>query len=290
MNPGNSVFHGINGLRYHVRSWGEPRHPKLFLLHGWMDVSASFQFLVDELEREWHVIAPDWRGFGPTQWNQGVYWFPDYLADLNALLDIYSPNQSANLVGHSLGGSAACIYGGVRPQRARRIISLEGFGIPRADPAETPEQYAKWLDEVAHPPQHKSYASFDEVAGRLQKNNPRLTADQAAFLARHWAKQDDSGKIVLVSDPKHKIINATRYRLEEAMACWQAVTAPVLWVYGADSWMRDWLKDSPEQFAERKQAFRHFSESTIADAGHMLHHDQPARVAKVVEDFLSAAP
>jgi pimeloyl-ACP methyl ester carboxylesterase len=289
MKPSASAFHGINGMRYHVRSWGEPGHPKLFLFHGWMDVSASFQFLVDELKRDWHVIAPDWRGFGLTQWNQGTYWFPEYFADLDALLNVFSPDAPANLVGHSLGGNVACVYGGIRPQRVKSIISLEGFGVPRTEIAETAQQYAKWLNEVANPPQFRPYVSFDAVAERLKKNNPRLSDDRARFLARHWAKQESNEKIELLSDPKHKIANAMHYRIDEALVCWRAVTAPVLWVGGADSWIRDWLNESPEQFAERKQAFNIFSEATISDAGHMLHHDQPAEVARVLETFLHYA-
>lgn len=290
MKASNSVFHSINGLRYHVRAWGDPGNPQLFLLHGWMDVSASFQFLVDALRQNWQVIAPDWRGFGLSEWNQGTYWFQDYLADLDALINSYSPNAPANLVGHSLGGSVACIYGGVNPERVRRIISLEGFGIPRNAPIEAPRHYARWLAELSSPPQFKPYASFAEVAARLKKNNPRLTDNQAAFLARHWAKQSNSGKVELLSDPKHKIVNAALYRLEEAMACWKNVTAPVLWVAGSDSWIRDWLKDSPEEFAQRKQAFNNFSECVIPDAGHMLHLEQPGQVAKIIEDFLDLTP
>lgn len=289
MKPSTSTFHSINGLRYHVRSWGEPGHPKLFLFHGWMDVSASFQFLVDELKRDWHVIAPDWRGFGLTQWNQGAYWFPEYFADLDALLNVFSPDAPANLVGHSLGGNVVCIYGGIKPQRVKNIISLEGFGVPRTEIAETAAQYAKWLNEVANPTQFRPYVSFDAVAERLKKNNPRLSDDRARFLARHWAKQESNEKIELLSDPKHKIAHAVRYRIDEALVCWRAVTAPVLWVGGADSWIRDWLNESPEQFAERKQAFNKFSEATIRDAGHMLHHDQPAEVARVIEAFLHHA-
>lgn len=59
MKPSCSRFHRIHGLDYHVREWGEAGRAKLFMLHGWMDVSASFQFLVDGLQREWHVIAPE---------------------------------------------------------------------------------------------------------------------------------------------------------------------------------------------------------------------------------------
>ena len=68
MTPSRSRFLSIRGLRYHLREWGLEGAPKLFMLHGWMDVSASFQFVVDELAADWHVIAPDWRGFGQTEW------------------------------------------------------------------------------------------------------------------------------------------------------------------------------------------------------------------------------
>ena len=77
----------VHGLDLHVREWGTEGAPKLFLLHGWMDVSASFAFLVDALRRDWHVIAPDWRGFGLSSWASHGYEFPDYFADLDALLD-----------------------------------------------------------------------------------------------------------------------------------------------------------------------------------------------------------
>src|SRR3954469_23947014 len=93
MRQSESQFLNIRGLRYHVRTWGDPSHPKLFMLHGWMDVSASFQFLVDALQKDWHVLAPDWRGYGLTEWPQDGYWFHDYLGDLDALLTALSPDQ-----------------------------------------------------------------------------------------------------------------------------------------------------------------------------------------------------
>jgi pimeloyl-ACP methyl ester carboxylesterase len=143
MKPCESHFHQIRNLRYHVRCWGNPQAPALFLLHGWMDVSASFQFLVDCLERPWHVIAPDWRGFGLTEWARDGYWFPDYYADLEALLEIYQPDAPVCLVDHSMGGNVACIYAGVRPQRVARLVSLEGFGAKRTSAADAPQRYAR---------------------------------------------------------------------------------------------------------------------------------------------------
>ena len=135
MKPSTSEFLTLRGRRIHVRLWGAVDAPRLFLLHGWQDFSASFQFLVDGLAREWRCIAPDWRGFGQSQWNNDCYWFPDYLADLDALLDHYSPHEPARIVGHSMGGNAACVYAGVRPARVVRLVTLEGFGLPASDPA-----------------------------------------------------------------------------------------------------------------------------------------------------------
>ncbi len=286
MKPAASDFVDVRGLRYHVRRWGNPQAPRLFLLHGWMDMSASFQFLVDALANDWCVLAPDWRGFGESAWGSGTYLFADYLADLEALLDRYSPDTAANLVGHSLGGNVACIYAGVRPHRVRRAVSLEGFGIQRAQPVEAPERYARWLDEQSTAPRLAAYPSLERVAWRLQKNNPRLTNEKAEFLARHWARSGPDGRFVLKADPRHKMKSPVLYRLEEAMACWRRVRAPVLWIEGGASPIRAWMKEDDAGSAARMQAFAQLRHEIVPGAGHMLHHDAPEAVAALIEDFL----
>jgi len=289
LRTSQSHFHDVRGLRYHVRVWGEPRSPKLFLLHGWMDVSASFQFLVERFKCDWHVIAPDWRGFGLTQWAKEGYWFPDYYADLDALLDIYAPHEAAYVAGHSMGGNIACTYAGIRPQRVRKLVSLEGFGAGRGKPEMAPARYERWLDELREPPGFRPYESFDAVAARLRKNNPRLTADKADYLAQHWAQRLDTGEIVLRFDPRHKIVNPVLNRVEEIIACWRRITCPVLWVVTNEIDLRNWRKDTPDQLNERKRAFRDFREVLLEDSGHMMHHDQPARLAAIIEGFLLQA-
>ena len=102
----------IRGLRYNVRHWGDRDAPRLFLLHGWMDSSSTFQFVVDALRQPWHVIAPDWRGYGASQWLSHPYWFPDYYADLDALLDHYSPTRRH--------GSSATAWAPTSPASTRR--------------------------------------------------------------------------------------------------------------------------------------------------------------------------
>ena len=282
-----SQFHAIRGLRHHVREWGEPGSPKMFLLHGWMDVSASFQFLVDSFARDWHMIAPDWRGFGLSEWQHDGYWFPDYYADLDALLDLYEPGAPARLVGHSMGGVVASMYAGIRPQRVARLVSMEGLGLSRQAPDRAPGRYAQWLDELKESPGFRPYGSFEEVAARLRKNNPLLTSERASFLAQHWARRLDTGEVVLSSDPRHKTVNPYLFRIDEAIACWQRITAPVLLVTGKQSEIPGRMKDTPEQLAERKGAFRNRREIEIDDCGHMMHHDQPERLARIIEAFLA---
>lgn len=286
MKTSHSTFHELNGLRHHVRTWGAPDAPPLFLLHGWMDVSASFQFVVDALQRKWHVIAPDWRGCGLSGWSAGGYWFPDYYADLEALLTIYTPDQPARLVGHSMGGVIACTYAGIRPDRVAQVMSFEGFGLTRTTPADAPERYRRWLDELVEEPRFRVYGSFDALAARLQRENPRLTPEKAQFIARAWAHETATDKVELVHDPRHKRANPVLFRIEELIACWRACTAPVTWIFARDSKGTGYLSDTPEQLAERKGAFRDYREAWIDDAGHMMHHDQPDAVARLIENTL----
>jgi len=287
MRPSESLFLEVRGLEYHVRHWRGEAARRLFLLHGWMDVSASFQFLVDALAPEWDVYAPDWRGYGLTQWSGAdCYWFPDYMADLDALLERLQPATPVNLVGHSLGGNVGALYAGVRPERVARFVNLEGFGMPATRPDQAPRRYARWMDELRVAPHWRPYADYAELADRLQKNNSRLTRERAEFLARHWGADAPGGGVVLRSDPAHKRVNANLYRLDEAQACWERVTARVLWVDAAESETRTRMRLSEEELAQRRRAFKDVRVEVIARAGHMLHHDQPEALARLIENFL----
>ncbi len=288
MKASRSRFLDIRGLRYHLRTWGDEDAPLLVMLHGWMDVSASFQFVVDALAGDWHVAAPDWRGFGRSERTRSdSYWFPDYLADLDRLLDALSPEAPVRLLGHSMGGNVAMLYAGVRPTRVRALLNLEGFGLREGAPTEAPARYARWLDELRAGASLRDYASLDEVAARLMKNNPRLTPQRAQFLAPHWSEPDGAGRLRIAGDPAHRIVNPVLYRWTEAAACWRQIAAPVLWVEGAATDALRWAGARAEVDA-RRALLRDCTAASIADAGHMLHHDQPHAVAATIEAFLQA--
>ena len=293
MKPAQSHYVDVRGLRQHVVTWGDPAAPVVLMLHGWMDVGASFQFLVDALRDDWHVVAPDLRGFGRSQWQPQGYWFQDYVADLDVLVEQFAPGTPVRLVGHSLGGNIVMHYAGVRRDRVAAVVALDGFGIPFETPDAAPAKLSKWLDALRDPPQFKPYASLAAVATRLQKTNPRLSRDKAEFLASWWARELPDGRAELASDPRHKMPFPTVYRMEEIFAVWGSIAAPVLWVAAAQSDIPRWLDPAKADGHDGLDGIRarlaHVPTGTLAivqDAGHMVHHDQPDAVARVIEPFL----
>lgn len=286
MKPSRSRFIDVRGLSYHLREWGEAGAPKLFMLHGWMDASASFQFVVDAFAQDWHVIAPDWRGFGRSDRQGDAYWFPDYLADLDAILEVEQAGGAVTLIGHSMGGNVACLYAGVRPARVGRVIALDAFGLLDRAPEEAPGRYEKWLNELGRPGVSREYPDFDALAARLQRENPRLDPTRAAWLARQLGEHTESGAVRFAGDPNHRRINPVLYRRAESEACWRRITGRVLWVEPAEPELRRRVGISDEVDAAAKACFRDLQLVSVADAGHNLHHDQPERIAAIIEDFL----
>jgi pimeloyl-ACP methyl ester carboxylesterase len=293
MKASQSRYVPVRGLSYHVRTWGDPRARKLILLHGWMDVSASFQFLVDALRGDWHVLAPDWRGFGLSETPQDGYWFPDYVADLDVLVRALAPDEPVDIAGHSLGANVAMLYAGARAASVAHVVALDGFGVPNESPARAPKKVVAWLDALCDAPSFAPYRDLTAVADRLQKTNPRLARARAEFLAPHWAETLPDGTARLRADPKHKLPFPTTTRMDDVYAIWRGIAAPVLWIVAADSHIPRWLAADGDPAAELARRFGHIPNGqlvTIADAGHMLHHDQPEAVARELEAFLGAPP
>ena len=277
--------YSIRGIDYAVNQWGDAANPTLFFLHGWGDCGATFQFVVDALERDYHVVAPDWRGFGDSGWNASGYWFPDYLADLAVLLDEFEADRGALIVAHSMGANVAGLFAGAFPERVRAFVNLEGFGLADSDPADAPGRYRQWIESGASGPQYAAYQNFDELAQRVGKRAPRITDARAAFVARAWGREDGV-RVVLRADPAHKRPNPVLYRRAEAEACWRSVTAEVLLVAGEHS---EFAAPSDARLGPGVHAlpFPSANVETLAGAGHMLHFEVPEALAAVLDRFFA---
>ncbi|MGA0027651.1 MAG: alpha/beta fold hydrolase [Steroidobacteraceae bacterium] len=249
----------IRGLRHRILRWGPVSEDPLILLHGWADTADTFQFLADAFAADWPLLALDSRGFGPT--------------------------GPARLVGHSMGGHVAMLYAGIQPDRVRRLVSLEGFGLPPSSPEESPERFARWLRQLKEPNPFGQFRDHGHFAHFLAGRNPRLGAERASFIARAWAAPSDSGGVVMRADPAHKRVNPYRYQREDAKACWARIKAPALLVLASES---EYLGHLGEEGAGDglATAMPGVRQQVIKGVGHMLHHEDPARVAAVVERFL----
>ena len=201
--------------------------------------------------------------------------------------------QPPLLVGHSMGGNFAMVYAGVRPNRIRSVVNLEGFGMLDSPSEKAPKRYGTWLDEIKAPKALRTYASLEEVARRLQKTNHRLSDEKAMYLARHWSAVDNSG-YRLLGDAAHKIMNPIGYRLAEAQACWSNIAAPVLHVEAKQTEAGLWLSRAGEPvdfdaFRKRFDCVPNWKSVIVDNAGHMLHHDQPEILADLIESHIANA-
>ena len=297
-----SRFVEARGLRHHLLEWGDPAaatadRPTLVMLHGWMDVAASFQFVVDALSEDRHVLALDWRGFGDTDTPQAdTYFFHEYLGDLDRVLDALfgADHTPIDLLGHSMGGNVAMLYSGVRTSRIRRLVNLEGFGMPRSKPVHAPKRIVSWLDTLKTPEQLRPYGSLEAVAQRLQKTNPLLRADRAVWLAGQWSKRvagagDTPDAWHLLADPDHKRQSPLLAQVDDWLECWKLITAPVMWIEGDRSDVSVWWGNryTKAEFHERLNLVASVERHVVSPAGHMLHHDRPEDIARLLEAFLS---
>ncbi|HSV78686.1 MAG TPA: alpha/beta hydrolase [Ramlibacter sp.] len=293
--PSRSEFVTVRGLRVHLRRWGDPEAPLLFLCHGWMDSSATFQFVVDALQQEWNVVAPDWAGFGLTDSRGGDYMPVSNVADLDALLQHFSPCAPVRLVAHSMGAQVATLYCGVRPQRVAGLVNLDGLApVPPQDgPAEL-DRLRRWLDYAG---QTRSPRRFDSVAAfsaELMARNPRLHPARAEFLATEFTRVRPDGRAELLADPRHyRVGGVPRFGMDVINAALARYPGPMLWILGGRSPLgRAFARapDGPRLLADRFASARLGRQVTLAEAGHNVQHDEPERVAGLIEEFLASAP
>src|SRR5580658_9668885 len=167
----------VRSGRIAVTRWGEGVRAPIVMLHGMLDCAASYQFLADCLPPDWELAAVDWRGYGHSDDRAECYWLPDNFADLEVLLELLSPNEPARVIGHSLGGTVATTYAGLRPERLAWLINIEGFGLPQRPGTPASVRLIRWLDEVRRVDNTKPYASLEQLADRVARRHPRLPVD-----------------------------------------------------------------------------------------------------------------
>ena len=280
----------IRGLNFHVQEWGDSCKPLLFLLHGWMDCGATYKFIAEFLQHDFYLVAPDLRGFGKTDHAKGGYWFPDYYADLEKLLDIYAPARPVNLLGHSMGGNIVLAYAGINPQRVNRVMSLEALGMRPSEPSDTPDKVRQWMREILSDEPSKIYPNLDSLHHSIYKGNPALSREMIVDLAQLWGEPfGDSGAYRLRHDHAHRYTNPMRYNFDDTLELWKQVIARVAVVMAADSPIYQQLSKFGRVDEARKVLNIADSDyHVVEDSAHMLHLEQPEKIAELIATFFAS--
>ena len=269
-----------------ITRWGPDAAAPIVLLHGWMDCGAAWQLLVDCLPDDWPLLAVDWPGYGRSARRADHYWFPEHFAELDWLLDEISPQAPARLIGHSMGGTVASMYAGIRPARVAWLVNMEGFGMPALPQAQLPGLVAGWLDSLRALPAARRYANLEDLAAALLRANPRLPLANARFLARAWTRPV-AGGFEILADPRQQLRTPIRYARADVEGCWANGPAPQLLLHGTESAHADNVLGN-DGLARMRQLIPALTVESIAESGHMLLHEQPQRVAAAITRFVAA--
>lgn len=274
-------------LRLHFLDWGNADAPPLLLIHGNRDHCHNWEWLAQRLRHDHHIVAPDLRGHGDSQWSTGsTYSGAEFTYDIAQLIH-QQGLAPLRIIAHSLGGSVALRYAGVYPENVERLVVIEGHGPPPSfllnRPA-APARLRQWIDSSRDLAgrQPRRYPSLDTAYHRMQEANPHLSPEQARHLTIHGSNQNEDGTYSWKFDNYVHVGTPFDLSLDDTRTVWANIACPVLLISGSESWTR-----RDEDSSELLATFRDARHEVVEEAGHWVHHDQLDRVVGLVRDFFA---
>ncbi len=270
-------------LRLNYVDWGNPDAPPLILQHGGRDHCRSWDWVAHELRHDWHVIAPDLRGHGDSDWSpEGNYSMDAFVYDFAQLVHTLGHDQ-VTIISHSLGGNIATRFTGLYPEKVRKLVNIEGLGpVPSDEPDEAAARLRQWIADkrAAAGRAPRRYSTLREAYQRMKTENSFLSDEQARHLTTHGATRNEDGTWSWKFDNYLNVWNTTDMSFSEKAKLWRAITCPVLLLWGLDSFAESPATDG------RLDNFANATLKEYENAGHWLHHDQFARFMADVRAFL----
>ncbi len=274
-------------LRLHYVDWGNPDAPPLILQHGGRDHCRSWDWVAEQLRHDWHVICPDLRGHGDSNWSpEGHYQMDAFVYDFTQLVHDLGYDE-VTIVAHSLGGNIATRFSGLFPKKVRKLANIEGLGPSpemrkQIEAAGTAQRLRQWIEDKrkAAGRTPRRYESLEAAYARMKEENSFLTDEQARHLTVHGANRNEDGTWSWKFDNYLNVWSPTDIPYAEQEKLWQAVECPIQFFYGTDSFASNPEKDG---------RLKHFQNARVIEyekAGHWLHHDQFDRFMSDVKAFL----
>jgi pimeloyl-ACP methyl ester carboxylesterase len=276
-------------LRLHYVDWGNPDAPPMILIHGGRDHCRNWDWVAERLRDDYHIIAPDLRGHGDSQWMVGgSYNQIDYVYDIAQLLH-QKEMSPVTVIGHSLGGSISLLYTSLYPENVEKLVSIEGMGPPpemmkQVVSQPLPDRLHAWINGLRDLSGRmvRKYDSLEEAFHRMQTENPHLSEAQARHLTIHGSNQNEDGTYSWKFDNYVRNFPPTGIPFDEQWSMLERITCPTLLVRGLESWASD-----PEKDGRVKNFTCPVEVESFADAGHWVHHDQLEPFVERVKRFLA---
>ena len=276
-------------LRLNYVDWGNAEAPPLILQHGGRDHCRSWDWVAEELRRDWHVICPDLRGHGHSEWSpEGHYSMDAMVYDFAQLVHTLG-HEKVTIVAHSLGGNVATRFTGLFPEKVDKLVNIEGLGPPRHIRQQMEERgvvvrMRQWIDDKrkAAGRSPRKYATRRDAYERMKEENSFLTDDQARHLTIHGTNRNEDGTWSWKFDNYVNVWSVADMPTSDVIDLWQAITCPILMLWGKNSFAQSPSTDG---------RIEHFPTARLIeyeDAGHWLHHDQFDRFMADVKAFLAS--
>ena len=273
-------------LRLHYVNWGNDHGKRLLLVHGGMDHCRNWDWVAQELRSRYHIIAPDLRGHGDSQWMLGgSYGMPDFIYDIAQLVH-QTKHTPTHIIAHSLGGAIALRYAGLYPENVEKLVVIEGLGLSPKMEAEiaaksSDDRLRDWVETCRKISSRtpRRYKTLDEAHLRMQEENPHLRPDQARHLTIHGANQNEDGTYSWKFDNYVRAWPPFGMPDEAVHKLWSNITCPTLLIRGTESWASDPNEDG------RANHFQNATVASVDNAGHWVHHDQLDVFMGLINDF-----
>lgn len=283
MSGPESRYYQSQGLRLHFADWGNEDAPPLILIHGGRDHCRSWDSIALSLRPHFHVLAPDLRGHGDSDWTKGgSYALTEYVYDLTRLVQGVA-GQQVTIIGHSMGGMVSLIYSGSFPDKVARLVVLDGVTVlPDATRLPVHDRITKWVDQLdkVHQRTPRHYRSINEAAAQMSAHNRRLSGELALHLATHGVRQNGDDTYTWKFDPYQRAMAPHRLWPEDHIALWSRITCPTLLLHAEESLIGGSKAVGLANYFPQARA------ETISGAGHWLHHDKPDEVLSSIRNFL----
>jgi pimeloyl-ACP methyl ester carboxylesterase len=277
-------------LRLHYVDWGNEGAPPLLMIHGGRDHCRNWDWVAEALRDDWHIIAPDLRGHGDSEWAQGSsYGLLDFVVDIAQLVH-QKQLAPVTILSHSLGGNVALHYAGLYPESVAKLVAIEGLGpSPRLleKRLSTPiaDRLTSWVETLrklsGRAP--RKYPTLEDALARMQEENPHLSAAQARHLTIHGSAQNEDGTYSWKFDNYVRAFSPLHLAPEETFELFGRITCPTLLIRGTESWASDPIEDG------RASHFHNARVENVEGAGHWVHHDQLDTFLDLTRAFLAEA-